>query len=256
MADIDSPRQQTTKRTYWRIENDRKLEQRLKDDFPYVLDHGIAIYAYILHPSKRFDCFHFAEKNRIYTCEHLRNIVAEQMGIMPMFVDLFGLFHLDLKTLVPLGEKLQCGNGIVNEFILRMACRPLQLDYLFSNMYKDTIETGACQYIFLQCRDDYMDDRVNFDNKLIRDTAKNWAILMASCFPEQRIRNAKDIDPLVAQQKFVTELFRLSPDYGCYVAKGRESPNGVSYQVVVDANNATNPGICVYTRWHRTPSVR
>ncbi|CAD5123586.1 DgyrCDS11920 [Dimorphilus gyrociliatus] len=246
--------QQPIKRTYWRIENDQKLERRLQADFVHVPNYGIAIYAYILHPAKRFDCFHFAERNRLYLCEHLRNIVAEQSGITPMFVDLFGLFHLDLKTLVPLGEKLQCGSDITNEYVLRMACRPLQLDYLFSSTYKDTADTGATQYIFLQCRDDYMEDRVNFNNKLIRDTAKNWATLIASCFPEQKIRNAKDIDPLVAQQKFVTELFRLAPDYGCYIAKGRESPNGVSYQVVVDANHASNPGICVYTRWHRTQS--
>lgn len=131
-------------------------------DSSETLTSGIAIELYHDHGAAENDKrLLFKQYDKDFLAEELCLEVAKRLGITPVSFHLFGLFDPHSEIWLPPNATITCRKEVLTSYTFRLRLYPQVGPELLSKRF----DREAFNYFFLQCRHDFVNDRISYQEK-------------------------------------------------------------------------------------------
>lgn len=167
---------------------------------------GITIYFYgDFNSMDSEQMLHISDYDRSYTAEQLCYKAAARLKLSPLTAPLLALATMNVELYSPPNESIVCSPTSCREFVLRVRFVPPE--HVIGRLASSNLHVEMFNYLFLQMRRDFLDDRIEYREKFIR---------------QEHLLGLGVIDMVRYSKEHKTELRRLEPqDFIPVSARGR-----------------------------------
>ena len=102
----------------------------------------------------------------MFTAEELCIHTAKYLGVGTLTLQLYALAKPDLSLWYPPNHEVLCEETCMKEFLFRIRFLPASNEIQLTHLYRKDQKTF--DYLYLQCRDDFVNDRIEYKSNDIR----------------------------------------------------------------------------------------
>jgi len=165
----------------------------------------------IIHLCSDFNCLEnermitLLEYGQYFTAEQLCYKSAARLNISPLTAPLLALAKPFTEVYLPPNELITCLADLIQEFVLRV--RFIPPEHVIGRLASNSLHCPMFNYLFLQIRSDFMNDRIEFREKSIK---------------QEHLLGLGVIDMVRYSKQYQADLRRLEPqDFIPVSAKGK-----------------------------------